>query len=165
MKKIGLIFFFVLLAGCNTAQGSDPSIEETNPNDSVMNTNQNSDDLSIENSTPIPNQYSPKPDDDQKIRGPFFIDTSNLNIMESYPIQVSLSVQGSLPTPCHEFRVEVSQPDDNNQIQVDVYSVLDPEKICAQVVTPFEFTIPMGSFPSGSYSVLINGNLIGEFDS
>ena len=93
------------------------------------------------------------------------LESYNLNIMESYPVQISLDLSGSLPTPCHELRIEVSQPDQQYQIQIEAYSVLDPELMCTQVIKPIQITIPMGSFPTGHYSVWINGTLIGNFDS
>lgn len=157
MRIFGAITIIFLLSACSTTQGSSQSVEVTN--------SMNPDDHTIEFPTPMPNQYSPKPSDDQMIRGPFYLDSYNLNIMESYPIQISLSISGSLPTPCHEFRVEVNQPDAQNHIQVELYSVMDPEKMCAQVLEPFEFNIPMGSFPTGHYTVWINGTQIGDFDS
>jgi hypothetical protein len=61
--------------------------------------------------------------------------------------------------------VIANPPDDQNQIQVEVYSVIDPEQMCIQVLEPLEANIGLGSFPSGHYTVFVNGEQVGEFDS
>jgi hypothetical protein len=75
---------------------------------------------------------------------------------------------GSLPTPCHALRVAVAPPDADNHIAVDVYTVVDPNQICTQVLAELDETIPLGSFPtetypSGTYTVIVNGETAGEF--
>ena len=34
--------------------------------------------------------------------GPVYVDSTDILYLESFPVQVRLLVQGSLPTPCHE---------------------------------------------------------------
>jgi hypothetical protein len=98
--------------------------------------------------------------------GAVFIDSADLLIMESYPVQISLQISGNLPTPCHSFHSEVAAPDDENRIQVTVWSEADPAAMCAQVLEPFEegVSIPMTGQPDGTYSVWLNGELVGEFN-
>jgi hypothetical protein len=114
---------------------------------------------------PINSEYLPQRDDGNLTRGNVYIDRSELLIMESYPVQIALVLQGSLPTPCNQLRVIAKPPDEQNRIQVEVYSVVDPQQICVQVLEPFEANIGLGSFPTGHYSVWVNGEMIGEFDS
>jgi hypothetical protein len=76
-----------------------------------------------------------------------------------------LVLEGELPTPCNLLRVVVNPPDEQNRIYIDVYSVSDPEEICIQVLDPFEANIGLGSFQSGHYSVWVNDEMIGKFDS
>jgi hypothetical protein len=117
--------------------------------------------------TPEPDThpFAPKPGDAQLMRGEVFINETNLLIRESYPPQISLSIWGDLPTPCHELRAEIASPDSENKIMVDAYSVVDPNMVCTQVLEPFEESIDLGTFPTGHYSVWVNGELAGEFDS
>jgi len=75
-----------------------------------------------------------------------------------------LNVAGALPTPCHELRVEISDPDEQNRIYIEVYSVSEPDKICVQVLEPFDESIPLEGFPSGEYSVWVNGEEVGEIN-
>ena len=119
----------------------------------------------ITTNEPYVNPFSPKPDDSKLTRGNVFLSESSLVIRESYPPQISLALRGELPTPCHQLRVQVSAPNEDNRLLLDVYSVVDADLACIQVLEPFEEFIDMGTFASGHYSVWINGEMIGEFDS
>lgn len=111
------------------------------------------------------NPLAPKPSDENLTRGNVFIQEYGLMIRESFPPQVSLTFSGDLPTPCHELRVVVSEPDAENKIIADVYSVVDPDMICTQVLKPFQANMDLGAFPTGHYTVWINGEMAGEFDT
>ena len=118
---------------------------------------------------PIPrlinDAYRPQANDNSLKRGNVFIDKSELLVMESDPIQIALVLKGALPTPCNQLRVVASPPDEQNRIQVDVYSVIDPTQICIQVLEPLDTNVGLGSFPAEHYSVWVNGEKIGEFDA
>jgi hypothetical protein len=109
--------------------------------------------------------YLPKPSDSGLLRSEAYLDTYQLLTQESFPPQFILALKGSLPTPCHQLRASISPPDASNKVAVDVYSVVDPNAICAQVIQSFEINLPLGSFPSGHYILLINGNQATEFDA
>lgn len=96
-------------------------------------------------------------------RGEAFVNTAQLLILESDPLQIKLGVEGSLPTPCHQLRATVEKPDEQGRIQIELYSLVDPEVICIQVLQSFETEISLGSYPEGSYSVWLNGEQVGEF--
>jgi hypothetical protein len=74
-----------------------------------------------------------------------------------------LNLKGTLSTPCHHLRAKVNQPDAENRIQVEVYSIHDPDEICIQMLEEYETNIPLGSFPDGSYTIWVNGEQVGEF--
>jgi len=114
---------------------------------------------------PINNVFLPEPGDSNFSRGNVFIDSSDLLIMESYPVQIALVLKGALPTPCNQLRVVASPPDEQNRIQVEVYSVIDPAQTCIQVLEPLDVNVGLGSFPTGHYSVWVNGEMVGEFDA
>jgi len=141
----------VFLSACNrsqTVQTQNPSY----PNEPVKD-------------MPGVQPYTPQPGDDVLTRGEVFLDSTEILVMESYPMQIMLVLKGSLPTPCNQLRVADNPPDKQNQIHIEVYSVIDQAQACVQVLESFEANIPLGSFPSGHYSVWINGEMIGEFDS
>jgi len=112
---------------------------------------------------PATNPLEPLPDEASMSRGEVSITAQELLIMESYPLQVALLIKGTLPTPCHNLRVEVSEPDIQNIIAVEAYSLVDPDQNCIQVLESFDENIPLGSYPDGSYTVTLNGEEVGEF--
>jgi hypothetical protein len=120
--------------------------------------------------TPLPspveqNGYMPQPSDSSMMRGNAFLDAKELLTLESFPLQFMLHLTGSLPTPCNQLRVAVRTPDSENKILMDVYSVSVSDAICVQVLEPFEVNIPLGSFPTGHYTVWVNGKQVSELDS
>jgi inhibitor of cysteine peptidase len=139
-RKTVLLVMLVLLSlmGCKLFQAANSQPQASDPLE------------------PLPNEASMS-------RGEVTISSQELLIMESYPLQVALLIEGTLPTPCHMLRVEVSEPDDENRIMVEAYSLVDPTVICAQVLQEFDENIPLGSYPDGTYTVLLNGEEVGEF--
>jgi hypothetical protein len=124
------------------------------------------DDLSVTPATPGPdepiNSYAPGKGDESLQRGPVYIDSTDTLTLESFPLQFQLNVKGSLPTPCHQLRVVIDPPNEQNEIHVSLYSLVDPNTVCTQVLKPFEANIPLSSFPSGKYSVFVNDEKVGE---
>lgn len=102
---------------------------------------------------------------DDMVRGPVYLGEMQLFIMESYPVQVSLHILGELPTPCHTFSYSITDPNDKMEIHIDVFSIVEDEAVCVQMVQPFEenIPIPMAGKADGNYSVWVNGEIVGEF--
>jgi inhibitor of cysteine peptidase len=151
LKRI-LLFLtntFFILCACTSGENS------LNPNNPTVN----KPDLS---NTPEP---APTLMDSNLVRSNAYLDSTELLTLESYPLQFNLFLKGNLPTPCNQLRVDVSQPDSENKIMVDVYSVTRVDKVCAQVLQPFEENFPLGSFPAGKYSLWVNGQLVAEFEA
>ncbi|HSL28158.1 MAG TPA: hypothetical protein VK900_03070 [Anaerolineales bacterium] len=157
MRVRMILILMLVLAACapagNVATPS-PDTAVTSPPEGSMPT-----------SEPPESPFGPKPGDEQLTRGEVYLDEASLLIRESFPPQIVLVLRGNLPTPCHELRAEVAPPDPENKIEVDVYSVADPDTICTQVLEPLDEQIELGTFPSGHYAVWVNGQLAGEFDS
>ena len=155
--KIQLCLLIVLLVAACTPRleptpGPDTAV--TSPPVDNMPTNE-----------PVTNPLAPQPGDANLDRGTVFINEASLIIRESFPPQISLLLTGDLPTPCNQLRVAISPPDPENKILADVYSVVDPNQACVQVLEPFEGSIDLGTFPTGHYTVWVNGELAGEFDT
>ena len=150
-----LILMIALLAACTPATAY--------PNEGYPPANQ----PVTSGETPMPSEDSflPQPSDSDLTRGEVLLDSSSLSTLESYPLQFMLTVKGNLPTPCHQLRVAVGQPDADRKINVDVYSVAKPDEICAQMVEPFEVHVPLGSFPTGHYFLFVNGTQVAKFES
>jgi len=108
-------------------------------------------------------QYSPQSGDSLLTRQNAFVTSQEIISTTSNPPQFTLHLVGSLPTPCNSLRVNVNPPDANNQIAVDVYSVVSANEVCAQVTKPFDVSIPI-VVTSGSYTITSNGKTIGNLD-
>ena len=109
--------------------------------------------------------YIPSPADNGLTRGNVYHDETQLVTMESYPLKFALRLKGNLPTPCDHLRIAANPPDAQNKIIVDVYSVSDPNAMCAQVLQPFDVNFQLGSYPTGHYTLWVNGKQIAEIDS
>jgi hypothetical protein len=113
---------------------------------------------------PYPAPWQPQVADQNLQRGEAFVEGMDILVMESFPRGYTLNLSGTLPTPCHQLRVEVAAPDSQNRIQVSVYSVVDPNVICVQMLAPFEQGIPLQGLPDGKYTVLVNGKEAGNIE-
>lgn len=157
MKKFILFtaLFMLSLNACtnNAEQAQTPEIITTEPA------------IAIVEEISTPPVYLPLSSDGRLTKASVFIDSADLLFVETDPVQINLILSGHLPTPCHELRVKIEAPDDENDIHIEVYSIADPEIICAQVLRAFNETIALGNYPSGSYMIWINGDPIGNFDT
>ena len=112
---------------------------------------------------PYPSPLYPIPGEDKMTRGEITFDSTDILVAESFPPQITLVVKGSLPTPCHQLRATLSHPDAQNRIHIELYSLTDPEEICAQVIQPYETHIPLGGYMDGKYTIWLNGEQVQEF--
>jgi hypothetical protein len=98
------------------------------------------------------------------VRGPVYVDEAEVMILESFPVQVELVIHGALPTPCASLEWRAEPPDEQGRIMIEAFSLQDPALDCIQVLQEMEGHLPLGSYPGGSYSVWLNGELVGEFE-
>jgi hypothetical protein len=120
----------------------------------------------IENPATVPSSISPLeplPDETNMQRDKVYIEKIEFVMPKSSPGEVLLHLSGSLPTPCHRLRAEVSKPDKDNRILVKVYSLIDPNQTCIQVIQPFDSQFSLGSMKSGNYTLWINGEQVNKF--
>ena len=159
MKNIPLILTVLIftLSAC-TPVTSEPTMDKPTMNEPTASSATNTPQVS----EPIPTS---KPADPNLVRGNVYLDSTELLTTESSPVQFTLALKGNLPTPCNQLRVDVSQPDAENKVLVDVYSVTQTDRMCAQVLNPFEKNFPLGGFPAGHYTLWVNGQKIAEFDA
>ena len=122
--------------------------------------------------TPIPpvsrgeNPFGPQPGDEAMAQDPVQIVKTELLTLESSPVQFVLKISFFMPTPCHQYRISISQPGANNQINVEVYSLRKPNQVCTLMAlsTPTEVSLNLGSFTAGHYSVWVNDEKATEFN-
>jgi hypothetical protein len=161
-----LLLALVILAACRPAQTIPPPDTTTVvPTDTPALCIEPTKCKATAQASEADQPYAPQPGDDALQRGNAYINSVDILTMESYPLQFAVVLKGELPTPCHELRIIYNPPDAENKIQIEVFSVADPNAVCAQMLQPFEQNIPLGSFPAGHYTLWVNGNQMGEFDA
>jgi hypothetical protein len=85
------------------------------------------------------------------------VETLSVQVLESFPVQVNAVVRGTLPDSCTEVG-QISQERSGNAITVTIPTTRDPLALCAQALVPVEVTVALdGDFPSGEYTVTVNG--------
>jgi hypothetical protein len=109
--------------------------------------------------------YSPQPGDAKLTRDKVFLDLakSRLIVSSGSPVKVSAVLTGNLPDACHLLRIVVGTAASSGNINIQVYSLFNPGVACITVLKPFSVTVPLGSFTSGQYTVMVNGILLGRF--
>jgi hypothetical protein len=114
---------------------------------------------------PLPTQgpYSPQPGDSSLLRQEVFLDSTSLRNLNSDPATFVLDLRGNLPSPCNKLRAVVPEPNVQNQIMVDLYSLVNPGEVCIAIIQPFDTSVVLGKFPLGQYTVWVNGQQVGEF--
>lgn len=105
----------------------------------------------------------PRPPIPGSVDGEVTITGTDLLIMESFPIQVNLQVEGEKPTPCHE--VFWTAGDTGEAIEIVMISQVNSDQSCAQVIEPFSISVPLGSWADESRVVILNNEEVGSFDS
>jgi hypothetical protein len=115
-------------------------------------------DDSVTSDTPVQDQ-PPGPTLDVVI-GEVQVNRIALNMMESFPIQMSVRVQGVLPDECSEV-FAMPQEQAGNTLVLPLISVRDTDEVCAQVSTPFNqvFMVDVLDLPAATYTVDVNGML------
>ena len=110
------------------------------------------------------NPYSPKPEDASlKVASVVLMSINLVQHNDQTPARVDLNLLGSLPSVCNQLRMKVSPPNDQYQIFVEVYSLVNPNLNCDNVFQQFEADVLLGVYSPGVYTVWINKGLIGNF--
>ncbi len=94
---------------------------------------------------------------------PVQVSKVEVEVMESFPMQVVLRVAGELPTPCHELKWKVERDEAQRRIDLQLTAHADPGAVCIQVIQPFDQRIPLGDFEEYGYTIYLNGAKVGDF--
>lgn len=92
----------------------------------------------------------------------------SVGLSEQYefsPPRAMLSLVGYMPSVCNELRVNINPPDEDFNLYVDVYSLINPDVQCDNVFQQFETSILLGTYSPGRYAVWVNDVLMGDFVS
>jgi hypothetical protein len=86
---------------------------------------------------------------------PVTVESVEVRIAESYPVQIFVEVTGYLPDPCWEPQ-EPSVVQDGNQFIIEIMAERKVDEVCPQVIENYEHTISLGSMDAGNYVVRVN---------
>lgn len=153
-KLLAVLLVVAVLAMVSVACGSDERTSSgiTTAQDPITDTTIATRPAPVEETTTTIEADEPTAEDP-----PAHIRSVEVSILESFPPQVSVEIEGDHPTPCHETFTEVTE--DGSDYTVMVWSVApEPGSACAQVIEPFEVVVPIGNgFEPGDYTVTVNG--------
>jgi inhibitor of cysteine peptidase len=136
----------VLIAACSGQPGGAPSTATVAPTEVPPS------------ATPAPEGHDIDPTPGAVITGTAQIDTIDLLIMESFPVQINAHVVGWLGDGCTSMG-EVTQTREGNTITVNIPTTRPAEAVCTMQLVGFEETIPLdvAGLPAGTYTVDVNG--------
>jgi len=90
------------------------------------------------------------------MRVPHVINDVQVGVLESFPMQLTLSVQGEQTDGC-QVPVQVEQMVDGNTVTVEIFRELPPDAICPMILVTYDETIPVeGSFTGGTVNIRVN---------
>lgn len=129
-----LIFAIMLISACNQADTATPA--DVSP--TVAPTTQT-----------VP---------EQPVRGQAQVDTVEVLIMESFPVQISVIARGNLPDSCTRIDEIITQQS-GDTYRVAITTLRQPDQMCTQAIVPFEqnVSLDVAGLPAGTYNVSVNG--------
>lgn len=86
------------------------------------------------------------------------IESIAINIMESFPVQVSVVANGFLADGCTELH-NIKLTRSGSTFEIEIQARRPKEAVCIQVVSLFEevITLDVLNLPAGTYDVNVNG--------
>ncbi len=86
------------------------------------------------------------------------VNSIDVQILESFPVQVNVLARGDLPDVCTQIDEIISQLT-GDTFRVAITTFRQPGLACAQTIVPFEQSIPLDveGLEAGTYNVLVNG--------
>ena len=150
MKKFMFLCFAILLSACSGQP--TPASTPTTSGPLVIRLEDNS--------------YAPKPEDLSMQKAGVILTSLDLfELAGITPVRTELTILGSTPGVCHELRIVVDPPDNNYQIFIEIYSIVDPKLNCDNVFQQFEASILFGEYSPGVYSIWVNTSFVGTIVS
>lgn len=87
---------------------------------------------------------------------PIKIQNVSIVTAESYPPQIFVEVTGFIPDSCTKARdPEIAH--DGSTYTITIIGERPTGMVCAQIVSPYKHSIPLGSLEAGQYTVVVNG--------
>lgn len=94
----------------------------------------------------------------ETVRGQATVNSIDVQILESFPVQINVVARGDLPDSCTRIDEIITQQADN-AFRVAITTLRGPAASCTMTLVPFEQSIPLdvAGLPAGRYDVSVNG--------
>ncbi len=150
MKKFVLLYFAALLSACLAQPPPEPTPTTSGP-------------IVVR---PEENQYAPKPEDSSMTKAGVILTSLDLSeLADATPLRTQLTILGSMPSVCNELRIKINPPNDEYQIFIEIYSIVNPNLNCENVFQQFETSILFGEYSAEQYSIWVNNSFVGDMVS
>ncbi len=117
--------------------------------------------VAVEPTQEIPATFTPVPEPTaltEPVFGLATVESVQILLLESFPVQVNVQVSGELPNGCTEIDDIITQTA-GTQFDVALTTVQQPDVVCTEAVVPFEEMVPLDvdGLEAGTYTVTVNG--------
>lgn len=108
------------------------------------------------NGTPVPEPTDTPPSG--VVRGRAAVDSIDVMLLESFPVQVRVIARGNLPDGCTTLD-KIEQARTARAFEVTITTVRPADRACTEALVPFEVSIALDvlGLPAGKYTVSVNG--------
>ena len=145
MKRISISIGILIVAALFTLRCSPPAVVD--PNQPV-------------NSSESPTAPAEEPASGTGAiqNGVATVESVDVLILESFPVQVHVAVTGYLPDGCTTLD-QVSTEQNGNEFVVTITTQRPADAICTEAIVPYEEVVPLdvAGLPAGQYTVTVNG--------
>ena len=95
------------------------------------------------------------PDEANDNQHGIYVDDLKINIMESFPLQVSVTVIGNLPDGCTRIVDSKAEMIDESTFVLQIFTERPEDMMCTMALVPFEENINLDvkGLPAGTYTV------------
>lgn len=139
----------LILAACGAAPGGQPPTATIPPTEAPTE---------APSATPGSGPHVVKPSPGAVITGTAQIETVEILMLESFPVQINVHVTGWLGDGCTTLG-EITQVREENTFKISLPTQRPADAICTQQLVGFEQTLPLdvAGLPKGTYTVDVNG--------
>lgn len=151
MKMKNRIWKFICLGAVLVLAGCGVSAAETAlPSENPVN--------SSSGSTPNPFPSTTEDWGDLQVGENAQLEEISVNVMESFPLQVSVTLRGSLPDGCTKV-LETTAEREGEVFTIKILTGRPADAVCTQALVPFEETLALDviGLPAGTYTVKAYG--------